>query len=159
MSPLTTDPNDPRLGRGVDTKPEGMNEVYLVLSEEERAKGFVRPFRNVYQHVGPPGPKYELRDLTAQERERWGERYAKFEEYPDADARKEAGLTVGRFWKQEQLDKVGKGCGSETRMGTALSETYARQPTFYGATYCVSCQMHLPVDEFIWVADGERVGS
>lgn len=46
----TTDRNDPRLGYGSDDKPVPMNEVYLVLSEEERAKGFVRPFRDTYVH-------------------------------------------------------------------------------------------------------------
>jgi hypothetical protein len=38
-------------------------------------------------------------------------------------------------------------------MGLALSETYARQPDFYGATYCCACRMHLPVGEngqFTW---------
>lgn len=42
---LTTDPTDPRLNKG-----EGQHEVYLVLSEEERAKGFVRPLRRSYVH-------------------------------------------------------------------------------------------------------------
>lgn len=46
---LTTDPSDPRLGRGVGG--EGMNEAYLVLSEDERAKGFVRPVRTTYIHA------------------------------------------------------------------------------------------------------------
>lgn len=101
---LTTDPNDPRLGRGVDREPEGMNDVYLVLSDEERAKGFVRPVRQVYVH---------------------------------------------------------ETCGTETRMGLAIAETYARNPSFYGATYCVGCQKHLPVGErgeFVWL-DGSKVGT
>lgn len=45
-------------------------------------------------------------------------------------------------------------------MGIAIAETYARQPSFYGATYCVHCQMHLPVGEhgeFIW-EDRSKVG-
>lgn len=102
MSNLTTDPNDPRLGHGVDETPVPQNEVYLVLSEEERAKGFVRPYRDSYIH---------------------------------------------------------KACGKETIMGRALSETYARRPTFYGATYCSHCGKHLPVEEFTWTADGQQVGS
>ncbi len=50
---LTTDPNDPRLGHGVDdpNTPVPQHEVYLVLSEEERAKGFVRPYRDTYTHL------------------------------------------------------------------------------------------------------------
>jgi hypothetical protein len=50
---LTTDPKDPRLGHGSDTKPRPMNEAYLVLSEEERAKGFVRPLYRAYIHHDP----------------------------------------------------------------------------------------------------------
>jgi hypothetical protein len=45
---LTTDPRDPRLKNIV---PGGQQEAYLVLSEEERAKGFVRPVRRSYLHV------------------------------------------------------------------------------------------------------------
>ena len=36
-------------------KSNGQQEGYVVLSPEERAKGFVRPVRRAYQHVGPPG--------------------------------------------------------------------------------------------------------
>jgi len=50
-------------------------------------------------------------------------------------------------------------CKHETIMGRVLSETYARNPKFYGATYCVNCQMHRPVSEFVWSLDGEVVGS
>ena len=52
-------------------------------------------------------------------------------------------------------------CGTATTMGPALAETYARDPKFYGATYCVGCQMHRPVGErgeFVW-EDGSKVGS
>lgn len=93
---VTDDPNDPALTRGVDNEPTPMAEKYLVLSEEERAKGFVRPVRTRYVH------------LT---------------------------------------------CGTVTRMGLAIAETYARQPDFYGATWCMACQMHRPVGadgEFVW---------
>lgn len=47
---VTSDPSDPRLTRGVDTEPTQMAEAYLVLSEAERAKGFVRPVRTSYIH-------------------------------------------------------------------------------------------------------------
>ena len=98
----TTDPNDPALGRGVDTEVTQQHKKYLVLSEEERAKGFIRPLRRSYIHTK---------------------------------------------------------CGVETKMGLALCETYARQPSFYGATYCVGCSKHLPVAEFTWSEDGQVVGS
>jgi len=99
--PLTTDPNHPDLGHGVDKEQIDQHKTYLVLSEEERAKGFIRPVREVYVHTK---------------------------------------------------------CGTQTRMGLALSETYARDPKFYGATYCVHCRKHLLVEEFKWL-DGEVVGS
>jgi hypothetical protein len=47
---------------------------------------------------------------------------------------------------------------AKTTMGPAIAETYARNPKFYGATYCVHCRMHRPVDEFEW-PDGTVVGS
>jgi hypothetical protein len=99
---LTTDPNDPRLGHGADDKPRPQNDVYLVLSEEERAKGFVRPVRQSYKHSN---------------------------------------------------------CGTVTTMGLALAETYARDPKFYGATYCVHCSRHRPVHEFTWDGTDQAVGS
>jgi hypothetical protein len=108
MADLTSDPNDPRLTHGADSESKDQAEVYLVLSESERAKGFVRPVRRTYVHNrGTPG----------------------------------------------QMP-----CGVATTMGLALAETYARQPKFYGATYCVGCRMHLPVSEFDW-DDGTVVGS
>jgi hypothetical protein len=152
---LTTDPNDPRLGRGIDKFPVGQNEVYLVLSEEERAKGFVRPVRRRYQHVGIR-PQYPTRPLTDEEKERYDQYgYVKFEEYPPS-----ASPATGRFWTEAQLNG---GCGAITTMGLALCETYARDPKFYGATYCCGCNKHLAVAEFRWIeADGSTgppVGS
>ena len=56
-------------------------------------------------------------------------------------------------------DSYRHSCGGETHMGRALSETYARDPTFYGSTFCVRCNAHYPVAEFTWTADGATVGS
>ncbi len=114
MSHLTDDPNDSRLTHGSDSEPVGQAEVYLVLSEEERRKGFIRPVRQSYIHVGVGGTEGSLKDGA---------------------------------------------CGALTTMGQELAETYARQPTFYGSTYCVYCRMHRPVGEFIWANTSERVGS
>lgn len=97
---LTTDPNDQCLKDGQNMT--GQNDCYLVLSEEERAKGFVRPLRRSYFH---------------------------------------------------------KKCGVVTHMGLALCETYATNPSFYGATFCAGCNTHLPVGEFTWTEDGKVVGS
>lgn len=102
---LTDDRSDPRLTHGVNDEPVPQAEVYLVLSDEERAKGFVRPVRRSYRH---------------------------------------------------------ETCNAVTTMGQALAETYARDPSFYGATYCAHCQMHRRVGangEFVWVDGGEKVGT
>jgi hypothetical protein len=103
MASVTDDPNDHRLTHYTGPeKPGPQAEVYLVLSEAERAKGFVRPVRDTYLH---------------------------------------------------------KACGTTTKMGWALAETYARNPKFYVATYCVTCCAHFPVSEFTWDPDGSVVGS
>lgn len=155
---LTTDYNDPRLGRGADTSPVSQNEVYLVLSEDEIAKGFTRPYRDEYQHVGCK-PTHPLRDLTEDEIDLWvspddgDETFIKFEEYPDALVTS----CTGRFWTRGELNKTA--CNAVTSMGRKLSETYAVNPKFYGSTYCVGCSMHRPVAEFIWTSDGKVVGS
>ena len=101
---FTTDPEDPRLGHGADVEPQDQHDVYLVLSEEERKKGFVRPLYRAYIHHDPE-------------------------------------------------------CGVVTTMGLALCETYARSPSFYGATYCCRCRLHRPVGkegEFTWIDDQGR---
>lgn len=145
----TTDRDDPRLGHGVDDVSVGQHDVYLVLSDEERAEGFVRPVRRSYVHVGPPGPRYPTRLLTDEEHGRFaGRDYVAFEPYPPDDR-----PALGRYWTQDQLDRVGVGCGAVTTMSVPIAETYAREPGFYGATYCVRCAKHLPVGangEFVW---------
>jgi hypothetical protein len=83
----------------------GMQKDYIVLSEEERAKGFSRPVRRSYKH------------LT---------------------------------------------CGKTTTMGIALAETYARDRSFYTATYCATCKSHFPVGpegKFVWEGTNEKVGT
>jgi hypothetical protein len=97
MSDLVTDPNDPRLKRGSDAAPVAQNAAYLVLSEEDRKRGFLLPIRAQYKHLK---------------------------------------------------------CGTVTRMSAPIAETYARDPWFYGSTYCVGCQMHRPLEEFTWEPDG-----
>ena len=83
-------------------KPNGQQEGYVVLTAEERAKGFVRPVRDSYVH---------------------------------------------------------KVCGISTKMGQALAETYARDPSFYSGTFCAFCQHHFPLDQFVWDGTNEQVGS
>lgn len=84
-------------------KEDGQHSSYWVLTEAERAKGFVRPVRMKYVHDT---------------------------------------------------------CGTVTQMSDRIAETYARDPQFYGSTFCMACKDHLPVGEFRWDdADGERLGS
>lgn len=163
----TTDGKPPAPGRERETGagapqpvgPDGQHGAYWVICAEDRAKGFVRPYRDSYQHVGPPRPDAPaLRDLTDEERVRY-ERFAyvKYEAYPA-----ERAPVTGRFWTQADLDKAGVGCGTVTTMGRAIAETYARDPRFYGSTFCTGCRKHLPVGEqgeFVWKGTGERVGT
>lgn len=54
------------------------------------------------------------------------------------------------------------GCGVVTTMAKEIAETYARNPKFYGATYCAGCKTHLPVGEngeFYWDGTNEKVGT
>jgi hypothetical protein len=102
-----------------DLKDNGQQKEYVVLTQEERAKGFVRPVRHTYIHVGND---------------------------PVMD-----GIV---------LIKAGRGsCGRRTTMNHAIAETYARDPKFYSGTFCVTCGVHRPLDEFIWEGTVEKVGS
>lgn len=83
-------------------KENGQKQDYIVLTEEERAKGFVRPYRDSYIH---------------------------------------------------------KPCGGLTTMSRAISETYARNPKFYGGTFCVGCGKHFPLDQFVWDGTDIQVGD
>jgi len=160
----TTDGEPPEDGNwdGPAPKPvreDGQHGAYYVLPESERAKGFVRPYRTSYKHVGPKPPG-ELRNLTPEEELRHAKyNYVKFEEYSNT----ESSLT-GRYWTQAQLDSIG-GCGVITKMGRKIAETYARDFSYYGATFCVGCSSHLPVGtkeaggEFVWSGTNEYVGT
>ena len=155
---LTTDRESPCLK---EIKPDGQQECYLVLSEEERAKGFVRPVRSSYKHVGKR-PKYPTRPLTAEEQQRHkDEDWVAFEEYPEEVQFLKEPIphrSLGRFWTQAELTS---GCGQITSMGYALAETYARNPFFYSGTFCSTCGKHFDVGakgEFEWL-DGEKVGT
>lgn len=50
-------------------------------------------------------------------------------------------------------------CGALTKMGRALAETYAKNPHFYGATFCTGCRNHFSVSEFTWDGIKDKVGS
>lgn len=93
-SPVTADHRE--------LKADGQQRGYVVLSEEERARGFVRPVRRTYTH---------------------------------------------------------NTCGTDTTMGVAIAETYARDPKFYSGTFCCGCGRHFPLSQFVWKGTAEQVGS
>ena len=49
---LTSDRSHPDLIKAQAADAVGQNNIYLVLSDEELAKGFVRPYRDSYRHHG-----------------------------------------------------------------------------------------------------------
>jgi hypothetical protein len=49
--PTTDDPKVPHAQGGPDDEPVRQADVYLVMSEEERAKGYMRPLRFNYYHL------------------------------------------------------------------------------------------------------------
>src|ERR1019366_9144367 len=123
---------------------DGQFADHWVLSEEDRKQGFVRPVRIKYVHVGITGPQYSIRNLTDEENMRWNthgkdREYAKYEEYPKGSN------SLGMFWTQEKLDKIGKGCGVVTSMPLKCAETYAVTPNYDGSTFCCGCNAYLPV--------------
>lgn len=161
---LTSNKNHP----GVN-KPKGkeqQNEAYLILSEEERAKGFVRPYRDSYIHVGKDIKSHWKgihRMLDEDEmREHNDEKYVAV---MTVLTNEDGSFKGGAFVTQEELDTWKKGervggCGVETKMAEAIAETYARDPKFYGATWCMGCNKHIRVDEFKWAdGSGETLGS
>ena len=162
----TTDGKPPRPGFENASAPapigsNGQHEAYWVLSEEDRAKGFVRPVRRSYLHVGravcgkikPPssgqlsGVIHVCSDTPGHSGECWHQTI---------------GVSQPEAAKAEQTQLLG-GCGTKTTMGQALAETYARDPSYYGATFCCHCGNHPRVGEygeFIWDdGSGERVGT
>ncbi len=154
----TTDGRPVADARASQTNETGQHASYIVLCESERQKGFVRPYRDAYKHVG--------RSICAKlihtdpEKRLGGSRpicdQASGHEGPcDGSYRV---VSQPEHARLEQTHRIG-GCGTVTTMGRALSETYARDPKFYGATFCCGCNRHLPVAEFEWTADGQVVGS
>jgi hypothetical protein len=139
---------------------DGQQVGYVVLSAEERAKGFVKSVRNKYLHVGAPPLPDGARDLTEAERKSWVNDSDKdpFEKYAPHPPEK-GGPALGKFFTRSQVARAGKRCGSVTTMGQSIAETYARNPSFYGATFCCACGAHFPLNEFTWEPDGEPMDT
>lgn len=65
------------------------------------------------------------------------------------------------FQRPVRTQYIHANCGNITTMNEEIAETYARDPSFYGYTYCCTCMMHRPVGEdgeFTWL-DGTKVGT
>lgn len=137
----------------------GQHDGYIVLCPDERAKGFVRPYRDAYKHVGHLIARCQITQ-TGEDHER-PRQCIRRTGHEDNHEFTELMLVNGpiQFILLGPLSPREGGCGTVTTMGRALSETYARDPSFYGATFCVTCNRHLPVAEFVWTADGLPVGS
>lgn len=163
---LTT---DPQVARNSPILPSGQQETYVILSEEERAKGFVRPVMRSYQHIGQSvcgglaatddNPFARVTPDPADHRVYMccGE--------PGHEGR--CSDQARRAVTEQQREDARRthlfgGCGGVTTMARAIAETYARDPKFYGATFCCNCGSHLKVGmrgEFVWCDDGTPVGS
>src|SRR5436190_21817549 len=133
--------------RAEQTERTGQHKGYIVLCEDERKKGFVRPYRDAYKHIGR-----SVCGASVESDQRLGGTRRICDDPQGHDG--EHGSVFRSVSQPEHADvlrthRLG-GCGSVTTMGRALSETYARDPTFYGATFCVSCNKHLPVADFVW---------
>lgn len=155
--PFTTDKNAECLGRGgADTEPREQHQCYLVLDDNGDEKN-QRPVRNQYRHIGTIIAG-DLRDLTQEEKERYGAfGYVKFETYPV-----ERRPLLGRYLTEEEVFNK-NACNRITTIHEKIARTYAKDPNFYSATYCVHCKKHRPLNEFIWIEkdgqDGPQVGT
>ncbi len=74
-----------------------------------------------------------------------------YENYPDS--------TEGEYVAPVRNSYVHDKCGVKTIMATRFAETYARNPKYYGATFCCGCSAHLPVSQFKWAVDGVTMGE
>lgn len=135
-------------------KETGMHKDYWVLSEEEIQKGFVRPVRRAYKHKGEAVcgkvlPEEKLGGLL---------------EVCTMKPNHEGECVVFRKMTQPEAAEVTvkqliEGCGQTTKMALKIAETYARDPKFYGSTFCATCGTHFPVNQFRWEETDEIVGS
>lgn len=170
---LTTDPEE---ARNSGTRADGQQNKYAVLSDEERAKGFVRPVRRSYKHVGVRPTHARTRALSDDEAKRYEQfGYVAYESYPcsqivDANGpTPECGYPADNERHDDQsptfchsyqsrdgssttgrywtVAQLASGCGTVTTMGEKIAETYARNPNFYSGTFCVGCHTHLPIGE------------
>lgn len=124
----------------------GQHRAYWVLSEAERAQGFVRPVRHSYLHRG--------RKVCGKPRDGDVDLACVMEPAHPGECSQ---WTRVRPEHRERLRAHGLlgGCGAVTSMSNAIAETYARDPKFYGATFCSKCREHIPLREFAWLDEDQ----
>lgn len=66
--------------------------------------------------------------------------------------------TEGEYVAPIRRTYIHQKCGVATTISLLIAETYAKNPEFYQATFCVGCEKHFPVWEFKW-EDGVTVGE
>lgn len=144
------------------TDESGQQAGYVVLSAEERAKGFVRPVRKSYIHVGRKICGKEPETLVvaglSEDYVAWLCTGKLEHEGPCSSHKAVTAHELKTFKKTGTLT----GCNYVTSMGRELAETYARDPSFYNGTFCSHCKMHFPVGadgEFEWLAETAKVGT
>ncbi len=162
----TTDGQPPRPGFENAAAPApiephtGMHEAYWILSDAERAKGFVRPVRMSYVHIG--------RKVCGKPRDDappvgYAAMVCVMPPGHDGGCTQWTGARASALIRLQRTGYLG-GCGTVTRMNIKIAETYARDPKYYGSTFCVgdSCRTHFPVGEFgefVWDGTDEKVGT
>lgn len=170
--PVSPPPLDPRVdhtkvqlaGGGPVTadhrelKENGQQKGYIVLSPEERQKGFVRPVRRDYVHVGRRACGKLVKNDGS---DKLGGSVRVCLMPPDHEGECGAKWIEASQPQQAEAERTHRfgGCGVRTVMSRDIAETYARDPKFYNGTFCCGCSTHLPLDEFVWDGTEEQVGS
>lgn len=140
----------------------GQHTSYWILNEDERKKGFVRPVRRTYVHVGrricgKPASDSVVAQMVVKCKD--GEIYVCASE-PAHEGECFALLVKMTAKHAERFLTKGLlgGCDTVTTMSLDIAQTYARDPNFYSAGMCVRCKEHFPHEELRW-EDGSVVGS
>ncbi len=147
---MTTNRNDPLLRQIVAEGPrKGQQEAYLVLSDEERAKGFVRPVRCSYKHLACGGVTRMGQDIA--------ETYARNPRFYSGTFCVHCGTHFDLVERKAEKCLACDGDGGEwvegMKGGTASEDWHS----------CQTCHGQQTVftlaPAFLWEPDGEPVGS
>lgn len=142
-------------GSHTELKANGQQQGYVVLTPEERARGWVRPYRDAYKHVGPhvcgypglPDPEGKKLPLVCTLPPGHAGPHRCDHQVED----------VGQLERAGNKHHIG-GCQAITPMTRSIAETYARDPGFYSGTFCTTCGKHRPLSEFRWYEMDGSIG-